>query len=99
VIQSFVSQNQRVGITQATYTKGLYRATLAGAEILKVHKKSGNLTPGKEANLVVLPQVRKRLDDTSESVLKRLMNGKKRRLYDGMISHTYYRGELVSRTA
>ncbi len=55
VMRSFVDQNLEKGIKGATFTKALYRATLAGAEILGVEKKTGNLSPGKEANFIVVP--------------------------------------------
>ena len=55
VIRSFIEQNHAQGIKEATYVKAIYRATLAGAEILGIGNKTGNLDIGKEANFVVIP--------------------------------------------
>src|SRR5690606_28078951 len=55
VIRSFVDQNAKKKISGATYVKALYRSTLAGAEILGLGEKAGNLNLGKEANFIVVP--------------------------------------------
>lgn len=96
VMQSFVSQNRKAGVKQATYVKALYRGTVAGAELLKVHKRTGNFLKGKDANFVVLPKIIKRPGDTSETVLKRLLDQKRRRHYDEMVHATYQHSKIVS---
>ncbi|MEI8347529.1 MAG: amidohydrolase family protein, partial [Pseudomonadota bacterium] len=72
VIQSFVTQNKRQGISQATYTKGLYRATAMNAQLLGLNK-SGNFTSGKWANFISLPCPRPRKGERAESLLKRII--------------------------
>jgi guanine deaminase len=55
VMQSFVEQNKRAGVKGASCIKALYRATLAGAEILGVSKSTGNFKKGKDATFLVVP--------------------------------------------
>lgn len=52
VIDSFVRQNLEAGKMTATYTKALYRSTLAGAEILGVGGTRGNFAPGKSFDCI-----------------------------------------------
>lgn len=71
VMRSFVDQNRSSGVEEATYVKALYRATLAGADILGVGKKTGNLNPGKEASFIVIPasdSLRESAEKTLESL-------------------------------
>lgn len=97
VIQSFVEQNQKKGVTGATYTKGLYRATLAGAEIMGLGKRSGNLAKGKEANFVVFAL--KGNPKSPEEALKKLISPmrKKRSEYDKLPRFVCLRGEAVGK--
>ncbi len=95
VMQSFVMQNKKAKRKNATYVKALYRATLAGAEILGVQKKTGNLSKGKEANFIVLPVKGTRIKD-AESCLSQLLNSeKKRSRFDAYVEKTFYRGSQV----
>ncbi len=94
VIDSFVRQNRAKKITEATYVKGLYRATLAGAKILEKGKSHGNLAPGKWANFIALDLKGKPLAD-AESLLKKLMSAhrKDRALYDQLVQQVWYKGK------
>lgn len=96
VMQSFVDQNQRVGIKQATYVKALYRATLAGAEILGVSRRAGNFSKGKELSFVVLP-VQGEVKGKAENILQQalLPYAGQREKYENLVSHVCLRGEVV----
>ncbi|MBL7663917.1 MAG: amidohydrolase family protein [Bacteriovoracaceae bacterium] len=97
VMRSFVAQN--AGNKAATYTKALYRSTLAGAGLLGLGKKKGNLVKGKEANYMVLPA--QLIDKTSaEEVLKILItNVPSRKNFDSLPESVVYQGTtLFSRT-
>lgn len=93
VMRSFVSQNKN---KEATYVKGLYRATLAGAEILRLDKRHGNLNPKKEANFIVTPMPKKKFS-SAEALLKSLIvpHQKKRDVYDQLVSSVVYRGKKL----
>lgn len=97
VMRSFVDQNAKKGIKGATYTKALYRSTLAGAEILKLDKKKGNLSKGKEANFISVPLPKnmksKKVEEVLSAVIKPL--SKKRAAYDNIVSKVYYQGIRV----
>ncbi len=95
VMQSFVRQNKKAKKKNATYIKALYRATLAGAEILGVDKKSGNLGKGKEANFIVIPLKDKRFKDAETCLFKLLSAEKKRVRFDDYVEATFYRGLQV----
>lgn len=99
VMRSFVEQNKKKKIKAATYTKALYRSTLAGAKILGLDKSTGNLEKGKLANFIVLPAPKIKKDDNAEAILKKIIssNTKKRELYDSIIEETYFRGECQYR--
>lgn len=97
VIRSFVAQNRTKGIKEATYVKALYRATLAGAEILGVSKKTGNLSPSKEASFIVVPVpggIRENAENTLEAIVTRYE--KSREQYDEMISLVEWKGRVLS---
>lgn len=98
VIRSFIEQNHAQGIKDATYVKALYRATLAGAEILGAEKKSGNLDPGKEANFIVIPLKngpRESAEKTLESIVVRFAG--QREQYDEMVNFVSFKGQEVHR--
>lgn len=95
VMQSFVKQHKRAKKKGATYTKALYRSTLAGAEILGIAKKTGNLSRGKEANFVVIPLRKTKFKD-AESCLEKLIAAEtNRKKFDLYVERTYYRGQCV----
>lgn len=97
VMRSFVDQNKKKKVKGATYVKALYRATLAGAEILQVNKKTGNFMAGKEANFFFVPAPKMVKGENAESVLKKVIDplAKKRAKYDEMISQTWSKGNVI----
>lgn len=96
VMRSFVAQNREKAVLGASYVKALYRATLAGAEILGVEKKTGNLTPGKEANFIVAPFHGTR-PTTAEGALAALIEGhsRNRERYEELVESVIWRGEVL----
>ena len=95
VMRSFVRQHERDGKRGATYVKALYRSTLAGAEILGVAKRTGNLAVGKEANFVVLRAPAGSAAD-AEALLKKLMAAvPKREHFDKQVVATYWQGKRL----
>ncbi len=95
VIHSFVQQNKKAKKKNATYIKALYRATFAGAEILGLEKKTGNLSKGKEANFIVIPLKGVRFKDAETCLAQLLGNEKKRDRFDQYVDMTFYRGNPV----
>ncbi len=96
VMGSFVRQNTRAKRAGATFVKALYRSTLAGAEILGVHKRAGNLGRGKEANFIVLPLPRGARKESAEEVLKAAVGmARTRAQQDHRVAATYWRGEAI----
>jgi guanine deaminase len=95
VMRSFVDQHQRNGVKGATFIKALYRSTLAGAEILGVSKKSGNLSQGKEASFIVVKNKSKALD--AESALSVLIeaHSHKREEYDKLVKFVLLKGKKL----
>lgn len=100
VMRSFVEQNKKANVKGATYVKALYRSTLAGAQILQIDKKKGNLSVGKEANFIVLdmPKFKKGEKVTAELLLEKIINkGKRdRSRYDHMVKEVYLQGSACS---
>ncbi|MFP5458957.1 MAG: amidohydrolase family protein [Bacteriovoracia bacterium] len=95
VMRSFVRQHRRKQRSQATYLKALYRATLAGAEILGVAGRTGNLAPMKEVNFVVV-QGPQKAPATAELLLqKTIEQTKKRADYDRQVVATYHHGQKL----
>lgn len=93
VMGSFVRQNATAKRKGATFVKALYRATLAGAEILGVQKRTGSLDIGKEANFIVLP-LPPRLQGSAEEVLAKAVGmAKKREDQDHRVSATFWQGK------
>jgi guanine deaminase len=97
VIQSFVEQNKKKGVKGASYIKGLYRSTLAGAEIMGLSKQTGNFKKGKEANFVVFPLKGK--VKNPEEALQKLISPlrQKRSDYDNLPRFVCLRGEAVKK--
>ena len=96
VIRSFVDQNAKKKIAGATHVKALYRSTLAGAEILGVDKKTGNISIGKEASFIVVP-FKGETAKSAEEMIKKIVsvNVKKREAYDSMVSHVFLNGKNI----
>jgi len=97
VIKSFVDQNQKRGVKGATFTKGLYRSTLAGAEILGLAKKAGNLEKNKAANFIVIPMNKRITAKNSEQALHKLIapHKLKRAEYGTLVSKVFFKGDLI----
>lgn len=98
VMRSFVDQNQKAGIKEATYLKALYRSTLAGAEIMGHGKKTGSLKAGKEANFIVVPQKKRPVTSKPEEILKAVIvsHRLKRENYENLVKAVFYRGKLIN---
>lgn len=97
VMRSFVAQNEKAGVQGATYTKALYRATVAGAEILNLTKSKGNFEKGKDASFVVFDKVKIEKSDNAEIVLQKLIKkcAKNRAGYDDMANYVFQKGSLL----
>jgi guanine deaminase len=95
VMRSFVDQNKRKGAEGATFVKALYRSTLAGAEILEIGKKAGNLNKGKEASFIVVPMMKSKLPSDAEVLLKDLIepHKKQRNKYSEFVKEVYLNGQ------
>jgi guanine deaminase len=93
VMRSFVDQNARKKNKGATFVKALYRSTLAGAEIMGVGERTGNLDPGKDASFIVV-ECKERATDP-EGLLKKLTtrHAKNRVAYDRPVKAVYLQGE------
>jgi guanine deaminase len=97
VMRSYVDQNARAKIKGATFIKALYRATLAGAELLEVEKKAGNLNPKKFASFIVVAHPSEDTPKTAEALLQSLVtiHAHERKQYDTMVDFVSYRGEVL----
>jgi guanine deaminase len=104
VMRSFIIQNRKVH-RKVNWSQALYRATLAGAEILQVEKENGSLVKGKWANLIQVKTNKKTLDlinkkkiNNIEPVLEELIlsKSKSRKTYDQIVRSTYYRGKKIN---
>ena len=97
VMRSFVDQNTKENIKGATYKKALFRATLAGAQLLELDKKCGNFIAGKEANFLILPSHKEVEDSDIEKVLEwYISRGRKSRIsYDNLVKKVFYKGQLI----
>lgn len=95
VMRSFVLQNAKAGVKEATYIKALYRSTLAGAKIMGLGEKTGNLSPGKEANFIVLKMKGKATNP--EQILKNIItpHHKRREGYEDLVKSVYLKGKKV----
>jgi guanine deaminase len=97
VMRSFVDQNRKAGV-KATWARALYRATLAGAEILGLQKKHGNLDAGKFANFIVIPSNKKAEQASGkEDFLEKLFHRplSRRESYTDLVQQTWYKGHRV----
>lgn len=98
VMRSFVEQNKKAKVKEATFVKALYRSTMSGAEILNLSKKKGNFLKGKELNFITIPSDEK-LEQlkSAEDVLKTFImkNAKKREQYDDVVSNVFYQDQFL----
>jgi guanine deaminase len=97
VIQSFVKQNKKKKVSGATYLKGLYRATLAGAEALGQETTAGNLSSKKWANFLLVESPKFKKGESVDKVLEQVIDpfSKSREEYRNLVQETYFRGEQV----
>lgn len=97
VMKSFVHQNIRHNILDATYLKALYHSTLAGAKILGLGKKCGNFKKGKDVNFLLLPLIEKVPYLSAEQLLKVIIEGqgKARSDYDDFPTHVFYQNKCL----
>lgn len=96
VMRSFVDQNKERGIKDATYVKALYRATLAGAEILGVSKKTGNLDPKKEASFIVIPLkngAKENAEKTLSDIVEDLAHSREH--YEELVNVVTWQGKVL----
>ena len=97
VMRSFVEQNKKKGVKGATFVKSLYRSTLAGAEIMGIHKHAGNLNKGKEGSFIVIPfhldQAPKDPESLLSSIILPLKD--KREKYGECVTSTYINGKAL----
>jgi guanine deaminase len=94
VMRSFVDQHKK---KDATYVKALYRSTLAGARVLHIDDRVGNLEKGKEATFLVVKAPKGNFK-SAEALLKALIatHRNQRLKYDTMIQRVYLAGKAVS---
>jgi guanine deaminase len=97
VMRSFVSQNQKKKIKEATLIKALYRATLMGATILGVDKQTGNFKKNKQANFIFVDMKNVKPHDNAEVVLKKIINSLKqdRNKLDHLVRESIYLGKTI----
>jgi guanine deaminase len=95
VMRSFVQQHKRAGRRGATFVKALYRATLAGAEILEQDHRTGNLAHGKEANFIVLKKPKGRFKDAETMLAALVGQVKKRGEFDKQVTATFWQGQQL----
>lgn len=97
VMRSFIDQNKKKKIAGATGIKALYRATLAGAEILGVQTTAGNLEKGKDATFLVVPVTRLSSLKGAEDIIASLISScrKQRRNYSQLVKEVYLKGHRI----
>jgi guanine deaminase len=97
VMRSFVEQNKKKKISGATFVKALYRATLAGAEIMGSEKRNGNFKKNKDANFIVIPLPKNIKPKNAEEALQKLIgqHQKTRKNYSSLVSFTSYKGTCI----
>ncbi len=95
VMRSFIDQNKKKKIKGASAVKALYRATLAGAEILGLEKSSGNLNKGKNATFLVVPVSKLKSLKGAEEILMSIIKSCRTRRgdYSNLVSEVYLKGE------
>lgn len=95
VMRSFVDQNKGVN-PEATYTKALFRSTVAGAEAMGVSKVSGNFKKGKEASFITVNAPKGTLSDAEEVLGKVVNRGRRKRIsYDQLPNKVFFKGKCL----
>ncbi|MBU1935573.1 guanine deaminase [Patescibacteria group bacterium] len=91
VMQKYMEQHVEANV-EATPQDALYRATLAGAELLDRGDKMGNLDIGKEANLVIVKTDEQPKD--AEGAIRDIVSGSMEEL-EGKVEKVYFQGKEV----
>ncbi|MCZ6674167.1 MAG: amidohydrolase family protein, partial [Verrucomicrobia bacterium] len=98
VLTSFVRQNQAAGMTSATFSRGLYRSTQAGADVLDLGGRKGSFTPGKDLDFISVKASSKQLNASSaDAVLAAVLLPLEsdREAYESLILKTVVEGGTV----
>lgn len=97
VMRSFVSQNRAACNPEATYTKALYRSTLAGAAILGYGKDKGNFTAGKSFDFVqcISPPITAGASSAEALLAATIEQANDRSEYDAFVLSTVIDGKTV----
>lgn len=94
VMRSFVLQNKKN--KKATFVKALYRATVAGAELLNLQKTHGNLAAKKQANFIMVKKPRGKFKTAEELIGKiTLTHQNSRDKYDYLIDSVFHQGKAL----
>lgn len=92
VMRSFVTQNKKN--RQATFVRALYRATLAGAEILNLGKTHGNLSKGKRATFIMINKPKGKVTGAEQCLKKITLSHQScREQYDYLIDSIFLDGK------
>lgn len=95
VMRSFVDQNKEAGI-ETTYSKALYRSTVAGAEAMGVEASCGNFLEGKEASFLVLEELKNEAANAEDALKEIVDRGRNKRSdYDGLPVQVVFKGETL----
>jgi guanine deaminase len=99
VMRSFVEQNRKIKNHHATFVKALYRATLAGADVMKLGKTNGNLETKKWANFILVKAPAGFDKLNCEEILINVISPLryKRFLYDRLLREIWFQGERISK--
>lgn len=97
VMASFVSQNEAASVASATYTKALFRSTLAGAEILGHGAKKGNFVVGKSFDFIqaIDPPNTDSIESADALLAQTIEQVSHRNQYDGFVLSTVINGQTV----
>jgi guanine deaminase len=95
VIRSFVEQNANIGQLNATYTKAIYRATRAGEKFLHPERIQGTFTPGRLAQMIMVPIAQEWKKLGSEELLHNIIAEKQREDLENLVSHTWYKNRFL----
>lgn len=90
VMRSFVDQNKKANVKGVSYKEALYRATLAGAEILGKGKSSGSLEEKKDATFLVLDVAPPNKGNSVEYYLEKIISR-------GLKTRSKYSEKIVAR--
>lgn len=95
IMKTFLRVHADAGL-RCTPAEALYRATLAGAEILGLGERCGNLDVGKEANFLLFdppPNLRARAHDANDMLSALLCMAEVD--FSSIIRHAFFRGNAI----